>query len=124
MLRQEGNLPPVYQIENSYSSNEGSGPHDEDEEDKKEEEKMSEHSSVEGSQTSAMAAFKNFNSFDSHATPRTLMFVIRLLFLLYFLMVSIGTVNMIINQEKLKESQSNIQSLRLSYERMNQLSTN
>jgi hypothetical protein len=44
-----------------------------------------------------MAEFRNFHSFTEQATPKTLMVIIKMIGALYFIMVTIASVNLGIN---------------------------
>lgn len=50
-----------------------------------------------GSSTTSMAEFRNFHSFTEQQTPKTLSLIIRLIFALYIIMVTIASANLGIN---------------------------
>jgi hypothetical protein len=77
-----------------------------------------------GSSTTSMAEFRNFHSFTEQATPKTLMLVIKMIVALYLLMVIIASVNLGINISRQIQSESDVQTVRQAFSRLNSISMN
>lgn len=50
--------------------------------------------------TASMAEFRNFHSFTEQATPKTLILIVRLIVGLYFIMLTVASVNLGINVQR------------------------
>lgn len=74
--------------------------------------------------TTSMAEFRNFHSFTEQATPKTLMLIIKMIGALYFIMVTIASVNLAINITRQMQSERDVQTVRQSFDRMNSVSMN
>lgn len=74
--------------------------------------------------TSSMAEFRNFHSFTEQATPKTLLLVIKLIVALYFIMLTVASVNLGINITRQMQSEGDVHTVRQAFDRMNWISMN
>ena len=81
-------------------------------------------SSTFNTSTTSMADYRNFHSFSSQGTPKSLKLIIKLILILYFIIIIISSVNLGINVARQKQSEYDVHTVKEANDRMNLVSMN